>query len=98
MVCLYIKVDYLDDVCDGLKGNLSVSGYFLIVQIMDNLMSFSQLGIMNMLDYEFWILVVINLGYSKYVCKLIMLNFMSICSLYFKFVKLIVVLFGKIYC
>ncbi|AMO30019.1 YfhO family protein [Lactiplantibacillus plantarum] len=93
----YTKVDYLDDVRDGLKGNLSASGYSLTAQTTDNLTSFSQLGTTNMSDYEPRTSAVINLGYSKYARKLITLNFTSIRSLHFKSAKLIAVPLGKTY-
>ncbi|TBX41402.1 hypothetical protein EUZ87_09715 [Lactiplantibacillus paraplantarum] len=93
----YTKVDYLDDVRDGLKGNLSASGYSLTAQTMDNLTSFSQLGTTNMSDYEPRTSAVINLGYSKHARKLITLNFTSIRSLHFKSAKLIAVPLGKTY-
>ena len=93
----YTKVDYLNDVRDGLKGNLSASGYSLTAQTTDNLTSFSQLGTTNMSDYEPRTSAVINLGYSKHVRKLITLNYTSIRSLHFKSAKLIAVPLGKTY-
>lgn len=93
----YTKVDYLNDVRDGLKGNLSASGYSLTAQTTDNLTSFSQLGTTNMSDYEPRTSAVINLGYSKHARKLITLNYTSIRSLHFKSAKLIAVPLGKTY-
>jgi uncharacterized membrane protein YfhO len=93
----YTKVDYLNDVRDGLKGNLSASGYSLTAQTTDNLTSFSQLGTTNMSDYEPRTSAVLNLGYSKHARKLITLNYTSIRSLHFKSAKLIAVPLGKTY-
>lgn len=93
----YTKVDYLDDVRDNLKGNLGASGYTLTAQTTDNLTSFSQLGTINMSDYEQRKTAVINLGYSKHARELITLNFTSIQNLNFKSAKLVAVPFGKSY-
>ena len=93
----YTKVDYLDDIRDGLKGNLSASGYSLNAQTVDNLVSFNQLGTTNMSDYEPRTKAVINLGNSHSARKTIVLNFTSIRGMHFKSAKLIAVPFGKAY-
>ncbi|MCT3305605.1 YfhO family protein [Lactiplantibacillus pentosus] len=91
----YTKVDRLNDLRDGLKGNLSASGYSLTAQTTDNQTTFSQLGTTNMSDYEPRTSAVINLGYSKHARQLITLNFTSIRSLRFKSAKLVAVPLGK---
>jgi uncharacterized membrane protein YfhO len=88
-------VDRLNDLRDGLKGNLSASGYSLTAQTTDNQTTFSQLGTTNMSDYEPRTSAVINLGYSKHARQLITLNFTSIRSLRFKSAKLVAVPLGK---
>ena len=91
----YTKVDYLNDVRDGLKGNLSASGYSLSAQTLDNLVSFNQLGTTNMSDYELRTKAVINLGYSTHARSTIDLNFTSIRGIHFKSAKLVAVPFGQ---
>ncbi|RRK11120.1 hypothetical protein D1831_04020 [Lactiplantibacillus garii] len=93
----YTKVDTLNDVRDGLKGNLSASGYSLTAQTVDNLVSFNQLGTTNMSDYELRTKAVINLGYSHSARKTIGLNFTSIKGLHFKSARLVAVPFGRRY-
>ncbi|KRO28196.1 integral membrane protein [Lactiplantibacillus fabifermentans DSM 21115] len=93
----YSKIDHLNDIRDGLKGNLSASGYSLTAQTVDNTVSFNQLGTTNMSDYEPRTAAVINLGYSKYARGKITLNFTSIRGLKFKKAELVAVPFGKQY-
>lgn len=91
------KVDQLNRLRDGLKGNLSASGYSLTAQTMDNLATFSQLGTTNMSDYERRTSAVINLGYSKHAREKIVLNFTQVRNLRFKSAKLVAVPFGRSY-
>ncbi len=91
------KIDKLNRLRDGLKGNLSASGYSLTAQTMDNLATFSQLGTTNMSDYEQRTSAVINLGYSKHAREKIVLNFTQVRNLKFKSAKLVAVPFGKSY-
>ncbi|WP_137643997.1 YfhO family protein [Lactiplantibacillus plajomi] len=93
----YTKMDQLNGVRDGLKGNLSASGYQLTAQTVDNLATFNQLGTTNMSDYEYRDSAVINLGYSHSARKTITLTFDRIRSLHFKSAKLVAVPFGKTY-
>ncbi|MFB9770164.1 YfhO family protein [Lactiplantibacillus modestisalitolerans] len=91
----YSKIDHLNDLRDGLKGNLSASGYSLTATTMDNEVSFNQLGTTNMSDYEPRTSAVINLGYSAHARKLITLNFSKIQSLHFKSARLVAVPFKR---
>jgi len=91
------KIDKLNRLRDGLKGNLSASGYSLTAQTMDNLATFNQLGTTNMSDYEPRTSAVINLGYSKHAREKIVLNFTQVRDLKFKSAKLVAVPFGKSY-
>ncbi|AVK63354.1 hypothetical protein C5Z26_04220 [Lactobacillus sp. CBA3606] len=91
------KIDQINRLRDGLKGNLSASGYTLTAQTTDNLASFSQLGTTNMSDYEPRKSAVINLGYSTHARKVITLNFTQVQGLKFKQAELVAVPFGKSY-
>lgn len=91
------KIDKLNRLRDGLKGNLSASGYSLTAQTTDNLATFNQLGTTNMSDYEARTSAVINLGYSKHAREKIVLNFTQVRDLTFKSAKLVAVPFGKSY-